>query len=162
MIKKILAFIFIFWIFNTPLYPADTSGSSKVKKLDNYKYGEKKVIKGKKLEKKGKIKKANKLYKEALEYFLKANKENQIDPDTLNYLGFTNRKLGNLKDAEIYYLLGLDIDPKHEGINEYLGQLYVETNRIDKAKIQLKVLEGCGCKEYVDLESSIKKGSSKY
>ena len=47
MIKKILAFIFIFWIFNTPLYPADTSGSSKVKKLGNYKYGEKKVIKGK-------------------------------------------------------------------------------------------------------------------
>ena len=162
MIKKILAFIFILSIFNTPLYSADTSGSSKVKKLDNYKYGEKKVIKGKKLEKKGKIKKANKLYKEALKYFLKANKENQIDPDTLNYLGFTNRKLGNLKDAEIYYLLGLEIDPKHEGINEYLGQLYVETNRIDKAKIRLKVLEGCDCKEYVDLENSIKQGSSKY
>ena len=35
------------------------------------------------------------------------------------------------KDAEVYYLLGLEIKPDHNGINEYLGELYVQTNQIE-------------------------------
>ena len=102
------------------------------------------------------------IYAEALEKLLEANKEKALDPDTLNYLGFTSRKIGDFENAEIYYLLGLDQDPTHNGINEYLGELYLETNRIDKAKERLKILEDCDCKEFNELQTSIKQGSSKY
>ena len=54
------------------------------------------------------------------------------------------------------YLKGLNIKPNHNGINEYLGELYVQTNRIDKANERLAVLKNCGCKEYSELELIIK------
>ena len=73
----------------------------------------------------------------------------------MNYLGFTTRKLGDFEQGEKYYLQGLDINPVHVGINEYLGELYVATNRIELAKERLKVLENCNCKEYSDLEAVI-------
>ena len=52
-------------------------------------------------------------------------------------------------------LQGLQIDPSHKGINEYLGELYVATNRIDLAKERLKVLENCNCDEYLELKGVI-------
>ena len=53
-----------------------------------------KLIKSaKKLDKKGKIEKAKKKYKKALEYLVKANSEKPMEPNILNYLGFTSRKL---------------------------------------------------------------------
>ena len=72
-----------------------------------------------------------------------------------NYLGFTTRKLGDFENGEKYYLLGLEIDPNHVGINEYLGELYVVTNRLDLAKEKLKVLESCNCEEYNELKEII-------
>ena len=90
-----------------------------------------------------------------MKYLYKANKEKSFDPDTLNYLGFVNRKLGNYKDAEIYYLMGLEIKPDHNGINEYLGELYVVTNRTDLAKKRLNVLKNCSCDEYQELKDVI-------
>ena len=54
-------------------------------------------------------------------------------------MGYTSRKIGNFEIAEEYYLKGLNLDPKHNGINEYLGELYVQTNRIDKANERLEV-----------------------
>ena len=51
--------------------------------------------------------------------------------------------------------MGLEIEPNHEGINEYLGELYVATNRLDLAKERLKVLEKCNCEEYDELKQVI-------
>ena len=82
---------------------------------------------------------------------------------TLNYLGFTSRKLGDFKSAEIYYLSGLKIEPNHNGINEYLGELYLSTDRKDKALERLKVLKNCKCDEYIELKELIEgKKESKY
>ena len=93
----------------------------------------------------------------------KSNEKNPNDPDTLNYLGFATRKLGDYKKGEEYYLLGLQIDPDHKGINEYLGELYVVTNRIDLAKKRLSVLKNCNCEEYEELKEIIEgKKQSKY
>ena len=114
------------------------------------------------MKKKGKNKKAEKMYNEALKYLYKANKEKPFDPDTLNYLGFANRKIDNIKDAEIYYLMGLEIDPKHNGINEYLGELYVYTDRHNLAVERLEVLKGCNCEEYEQLKAVIAGEASKY
>ena len=161
MIKKCFLILVITIMFSIPTYSASTS-SNGVKKISSYKSGYKKVLKAKKFEKKGKIEKANKFYKEAQLYFIKANKENSIDPDTLNYLGFTTRKLGNLEDAEIYYLLGLELNSKNRNIKKLLGKLYVDLNKIQKAKERLKVLENCNCEEFGELNNAIKSGSSKY
>jgi tetratricopeptide (TPR) repeat protein len=146
-----------------PVFSAGGDGNSEkssgsnlgVKKLDNYTFAVKKINKAKKLEKKGKTVKAAKYYQKALDYLLKANAEKPANPDTLNYLGFSNRKLGNYDDAEIYYLLGLEINPTHIGINEYLGELYVETNRIVKAEERLNVIKNCNCEEYDELKEII-------
>ena len=163
--KKIIALIFSFVLISTSAFSAGSDGgsSSKVKKLSSYDSAVVKIKKAKKYEKKGKDKKAKKTYKEALKYLYKANKEKPFDPNTLNYLGFANRKVDNLKDAEIYYLMGLEIDPKHVGINEYLGELYVITNRMDLAQKRLAVLMNCNCKEFDELKAVIDgKKESKY
>ena len=75
--------------------------------------------------------------------------------DIYNYLGFSHRKIGDYSNAEIYYAMGLEIDPKHVGINEYMGELFVATNRMDEAKKRLAVLKNCNCKEYNDLKQVI-------
>tara|TARA_B110000967_G_C18627075_1_gene431753 strand:- start:91 stop:603 length:513 start_codon:yes stop_codon:yes gene_type:complete len=161
--QKIFLTLVLSFILIMPVYSAGGDGNSEkksgsnlgVKKLDNYKFAVKKIKKAKKLEKKGKPEKAIKLYKVALKYLLKANAERPADPDVLNYLGFSNRKLGNFEDAEIYYLIGLEINPSHIGINEYLGELYVNTNRMAKAKERLEILKNCKCNEYDELKEII-------
>ncbi len=109
-----------------------------------------------KLERKDKLDKAKKLYSQAFTKLEKAHKKNKKDPDILNYMGFTSRKVGNFDVAEKFYLQGLSIKPNHNGINEYLGELYVQTNRIDKANERLAILKNCNCEEYKELELIIK------
>ena len=129
----------------------DSTGSSL------YKSGKKLIIKAKKLEKKQKIEKAKTLYLKALDKLEKAYDKDKKNADILNYLGFALRKTGDFKKAEKFYLEGLKIDAGHLGINEYLGELYVQTNRIDLAKERLQVLNGCKCEEYDELKELIEK-----
>ena len=122
-----------------------------------YKSGKKLVLRAKKLEEKDKVEKAKKLYLKAYDKFEKAYNKDKKNADILNYLGYTSRKTGNLEQAETYYLKGLELDSKHLGINEYLGELYVQTNRIELAKERLEVLKGCKCEEYEELKELIEK-----
>ena len=163
--KKILKILIIAILTTSPVYSAGSSNDvgSKVKANTPFSSATMRIKKAKKLEKKGKIEKSKKLYNEALKYLYKANKENPANPDILNYLGFANRKVDNFKDAEIYYLMGLEIEPKHVGINEYLGELYVITKRHNLAIERLEVLSDCNCKEYQELKDVIEgKKVSKY
>ena len=122
-----------------------------------YKSGKKLVIKAKKLEEKNKIAKAESLYLKALDKLEKAYAKDKKNADILNYLGYSLRKTGNLEKAEIFYLKGLKLDAGHLGINEYLGELYVQTGRIELAKERLEVLNGCKCEEYDELKELIEK-----
>ena len=160
MINKYLILILISLIFNTSIFAAGTDDTTS--KANNYLKGSNLIKKAKKLEKKNKISQAKKKFEKALEYLIISNKDKPNQPDTLNYLGYASRKIGNLEIAEKYYLKGLALDPNHLGINEYLGELYVNTNRIEKAKERLKILKNCECEEFEDLSSAIKLGSSKY
>ena len=108
------------------------------------------------------MEKAKKKYLKAQKLLIKSNKRKPNKPDTLNYLGFTTRKLGDFENGEKYYLQGLAIDPKHKGINEYLGELYVATNRHNLAVERLGVLESCNCEEYDQLKAVIAGEKSKY
>ena len=161
MKKKLLLTVIFYLALIIPSYGAASSGNGG--STNYYKKGETLIKRAKKLEKKGKIEKANKRYEKALEFLMKSNKEKPNQPDTLNYLGFATRKLGDYEKGEEYYLLGLQIDPEHKGINEYLGELYVVTERIDLAKERLSVLKNCNCEEYKELKEIIEgKKQSKY
>ena len=166
MFKKFLT-ILLFILIASPAFSAGSSGGSsgggEEKPMTQYQIAEKMIKKAKKFEKKNKTDKAQKHYQKAIGYLLKHNKEFPADPDTLNYLGFTHRKVGDYENAEIYYSMGLELDPKHVGINEYMGELFVATNRLDKAKERLAVLKDCNCKEYKELKLVIEgKKESKY
>ena len=137
-------------------YAAGSSGGDK-DEVGLYKAGKKLVLRAKKLEKKDKVEKAKKLYLKAYDKFEKAYAKDKKNADILNYLGYTLRKTGDLEQAEIYYLKGLELDTKHLGINEYLGELYVQTGRIELAKERLEVLKGCKCEEYEELKELIEK-----
>ena len=165
MIKKTLFTIFFLLLLIANSYSAGSgdggsseSGASKIR--TDYDKAVSHIKLAKKYEKKDKIKKANKRYQKALKLLIKSNEKKPNNPDTLNYLGFTTRKLGDFINGEKFYLEGLAIEPNHIGINEYLGELYVATNRIDLAKERLKILKGCNCEEYIEL-SEIIKGTKK-
>ncbi len=83
----------------------------------------------------------------------------QKDPDILNEYAFSLRKIGNLEKAEEYYNKALKIDPKHKGALEYLGELYVDTKRVDKAKKILIKLEKCKCNEFAELKDYINRAN---
>jgi len=137
------------------VYAAGSSGNGATDKTSLYKSGKKLVLRAKKLEKKNKVEKAKKLYLKAYDKFEKAYAKDKKNADILNYLGYTLRKTGDFEKAETYYLKGLELDAKHLGINEYLGELYVQTGRIELAKNRLEVLKGCKCEEYEELKELI-------
>ena len=158
MIKKIfIALILI--VFSTNSFSAGSGSSNdsekNVKVKSDYDKAVQSIKYAKKFEKKGKLEKAKKRYEKAQKLLLKSNNKKPNQADTLNYLGFTTRKLGDFENGEKYYLQGLAIKPDHIGINEYLGELYVATNRMDLAKERLKVLETCNCEEYNELKEII-------
>ena len=158
---KLVITFFVFLIlsanFNST-YAASGGGSGQGDTGSSlYKSGKKLVIRAKKLEKKEKIEKAKTLYLKALVKLEEAYVKDKKNADILNYLGFALRKTGDFEKAEKFYLEGLKIDAGHLGINEYLGELYVQTNRIDLAKERLQVLNGCKCEEYEELKELIEK-----
>jgi len=151
MKKTILSLAVLFLFIGNAFSAGSSGGDTK----SNYDKAVKLIKSAKKYEEKGKKDKAQSKYEKAFKLLIKSNKKNPNEADTLNYLGFTSRKLGDFENGEKYYLQGLDIDPKHKGINEYLGELYVATNRHNLAIERLEVLNGCNCEEYEDLKAII-------
>ena len=162
--KKIILSISILFFVITNVFAAGSSGgdSGSSSTKTNYEKAVMIIKKAKKHEKKGKLEKAKKSYVKAQKLLIKSNQKKPNKADTLNYLGFTTRKLGDFENGEKYYLQGLAIDPKHKGINEYLGELYVATNRHNLAVERLEVLKGCNCEEYDQLKAVIAGEKSKY
>ena len=152
--KKII-YVLTFLLLTNFSFAASGISSSNGNEANLYKEAKKFILKAKKLEKKDKVEKALKLYSKAYDKLLKAYDKDKKNPDILNYLGFTLRKAGNLEEAEKFYLEGLEIKPDHRGINEYLGELYIKTNRIELAKKRLEVLKDCKCEEFEELKELI-------
>jgi tetratricopeptide (TPR) repeat protein len=163
VIKKYIILICITFFFNNISFSKTVSDSKTTSeepkdpiKMSDYNLAKKYIEKGDKYEKKNKKVKAKKYYNKALKYLLLSNKKHQPHSKTFNYLGYVNAKLGVPKDAEIYYLLGLEVDPKNNNIYVNLGNLYINSNRIMEAKEILNVLKNCNCEEFKELSNSIK------
>tara|TARA_A100001388_G_C28568478_1_gene403089 strand:- start:214 stop:702 length:489 start_codon:yes stop_codon:yes gene_type:complete len=161
--KQIILTLSIVFFLTTNIFAAGSSSSSSGNDTkSNYDQAVKLIKSAKKNEEKGKKDKAQSNYKKAFKLLVKSNKNKPNKADTLNYLGFTSRKLGDFENGEKYYLQGLAINPNHKGINEYLGELYVATNRHNLAVERLGVLKGCNCEEYDQLKAVIAGEKSKY
>ena len=96
-------------------------------------------------------------YKAALAELTPMLETNQ-HADVYNLMGFALRKTGDYKQAYTFYRKALDFDPEHKGALEYLGELYVETGQVDKARENLALLKKLcpvGCEEMFDLEEAI-------
>ena len=73
-------------------------------------------------------------------------------------LGYTLRKTGDFKTSLTYYTKAIEMQPEHKAAREYLGELYVETGQIDRAREQLDALAKlcpAGCEEREDLQKAI-------
>jgi len=86
------------------------------------------------------------------------------DADAFNLYAFSLRNVGERKLAFTYYGKALDFDPNHKSAREYLGELYVITGDMAKAREQLAMLEKLcpsGCEELDDLRKAIAAGPPK-
>ena len=155
MINKFFTSLLITLMITSHAYSAGSSDSGSSKTKTQYDMAVSHINAAKKFEQKDKLDKAKVRYEKAQKLLIQSNKKFPNKADTLNYLGFTTRKLGDYENGEKYYLQGLAIDPKHKGINEYLGELYVATNRHNLAVERLEVLKGCNCQEYEELKAII-------
>ncbi len=98
-------------------------------------------------------------YAAAIPLLKKTIAADPTNADAHNYLGFSHRKLGNVDVALTHYGKALELNPEHRGANEYLGELYLDLDQLDKAKERLKVLDDAcffGCDEYRELKAKIK------
>ena len=110
--------------------------------------------------KKGKSAVQSEQYETAIQYLLKAAYESPKNADVFNLLGFSYRKLGQFEKSFDYYNRALTLNPKHRGANEYIGELYLQTNNLAGAEKHLKVLDKVcwfGCAEYDELREAIAK-----
>ena len=78
--------------------------------------------------------------------------------DIENYLGYAYRHTGQLDLAFRHYGRALQLDPRHRGAHEYVGEAYLMVNDLPKAEEHLAALEKIcliPCEEYEDLKKAI-------
>ncbi len=143
MIKYVMVVVMSFFLVSTTM-AAGSSSSSTQRKAGYYEQGVQAIETAD--------------YEKAIKLLSKAVAAKPKDADAWNYLGFSNRKLKNFDSALIAYQKALAINPKHRGANEYLGELYLQTDDLAKAKERLKKLDKIcyfGCEEFDDLKAAI-------
>ena len=98
-------------------------------------------------------------YAEAIPLLEKVVAAQPKSADAFNHLGYSHRKIGQIDAAFRNYQRALELQPKHLGANEYLGELYLELGELSKAEERLDVLDDAcffGCEEYSELKELIK------
>jgi tetratricopeptide (TPR) repeat protein len=141
LIKSLLAFVLTVGLVSSAMAAGSSSSSSKPSNL----------VDAQKAIKAGDFNNAIGL----LETMISGDSENA---DAWNLLGFSQRNLMAYDQALVSYQKSLAIEPEHLGANEYLGELYLRTDKLDKAKERLKVLDDActfGCDQYDDLKQAI-------
>lgn len=79
--------------------------------------------------------------------------------DIQNLLGYAYRNAGQLEPAFKHYQRALQLNPRHLGAHEYIGEAYLIANNPAKAEEHLAALKRfcatAACEEYDDLRTKI-------
>ena len=97
-------------------------------------------------------------FKEAIPLLQQVVAKEPKNAEAYNLLGYATRKSGNPNGSLQYYTTALQIDPKHLGANEYLGEAYLMLDKPQQAEQHLARLDQLcmfGCVEYRTLKAAI-------
>jgi len=97
-------------------------------------------------------------WKTAIKSLTEADKRTPNNADVHNLLGFAHRNDGQVDVALKHYQRALQIDPRHRGVHEYIGEAYLMTGNPAKAEEHLATLNKiCPrvCEERDDLGKKI-------
>ena len=95
---------------------------------------------------------------EATKRFSIALKRDPDNPDLQNYLGYTHRNQKQFDLAFKYYKRAIELNPRHRGAHEYIGEAYLMTGDLASAEKHLAALrEICllPCEELDDLDKAV-------
>ena len=95
----------------------------------------------------------------AIKSLTSAAQRDSRNPDIQNLLGYAYRNSGQLEPAMKHYQRALQLDPRHLGAHEYIGEAYLMANNPAKAEEHLAALKrycpSAACDPYEDLRKKI-------
>ena len=98
-------------------------------------------------------------WKRATELLTKAAAADPKNADIQNWLGFAQRKQGNLDAAFAAYDKALKLNPRHKAAHEYIGEAYLISGKLPQAEQHLaelqKLCTPIPCEEYKDLRRAV-------
>ena len=106
----------------------------------------------------GKAAMEKKNWTEAAKRFQQALLRDPDSPDLHNYLGFSYRNVKQMDLALKYYKRSIELNPRHRGAHEYIGEAYLMMNDLPNAEKHLAALRKIcllPCEELADLEKAV-------
>jgi Flp pilus assembly protein TadD len=97
-------------------------------------------------------------FAEAAKRFQQAALRDPESADLHNYLGFSYRNLKQMDLAFKYYKRSIELNPRHRGAHEYIGEAYLMVGDLKSAEKHLAALRNIcllPCEELADLEKAI-------
>ena len=95
---------------------------------------------------------------QAVQLYQRAEKRNPDHADLQNNLGFAYRNLKQYDLAFKHYKRVIELDPRHRGAHEYIGEAYLITGDLPSAERHLAALKAIcllPCEELADLERAV-------
>ena len=96
----------------------------------------------------------------AVQLYQRAERRHPDQADLQNNLGYAYRNLKQFDLAFKHYKRAIQIDPRHRGAHEYIGEAYLMTGDLKSAEQHLVALRNIcllPCEELKDLEREIAK-----
>ncbi|HXF79556.1 MAG TPA: tetratricopeptide repeat protein [Usitatibacter sp.] len=103
---------------------------------------------------------AAKQWEEAIARLRKAEARHPDHADLQNYLGFAHRNLKQFDAAFRHYERAIELEPRHRGAHEYIGEAYLMVGDLPNAEKHLAALRAIcllPCEELTDLEEAVAK-----
>ena len=107
----------------------------------------------------GKAAMDKKNWAEAAKRFQQAALRDPDSADLHNYLGYSYRNLKQMDLALKYYKRSIELNPRHRGAHEYIGEAYLMMNDLPNAEKHLAALRNIcllPCEELADLDKAVK------
>ena len=97
-------------------------------------------------------------YKGALPLLQQVVAKEPKNADAYNLMGYATRKSGDPNGSLQFYTQALQIDPKHLGAHEYIGEAYLMLDQLQQAEQHLARLDALcvfGCAELRELKAAL-------